>query len=122
MNTNVDELEVLYKKIYEISVQISQLIERKIYSELITFINKKDQLYKEADLLVEKIKESGEDASLLSDICKKINNQERENITALNSIKDEIRNELKKTSQNNKIANAYSGFKTEQGNILDFSE
>lgn len=122
MNTVIDELEVLYKKIYEVSVQIAELIDRKIYTELITFINKKEHLFKEAEILVQKVKDSGSDASSLQELCKKIYEQEQENIAALNAIKDEIRQELSKASKNTKIVNAYSNAELKQGNILDFIE
>ena len=122
MNTDIDELEILYKKIYEISVQISELIDRKIYTELITFINKKRQLFCNADVLVQKIKSSGVDVSSLQDICKKIYKQEQDNMLALNKIKDDLKKELSKTSKSTKILNAYSTAEFKHGNILDFIE
>lgn len=122
MNTVIDELEVLYKKIYEVSIQIAELIDRKIYTELITFISKKEQLFKDADVLVQKVKDSALDTSSLQDICQKIYKQEQENITALNAIKDDIRQELSKASKNTRIVNAYSNVELKQGNILDFIE
>lgn len=122
MNTVIDELEVLYKKIYEVSIQIAELIDRKIYTELITFISKKEQLFKEADVLVQKVKDSGLDTSSLQELCQKIYKQEQENITALNAIKDDIRQELSKASKNTRIVNAYSNVELKQGNILDFIE
>lgn len=122
MSTVINELEVLYKKIYEVSVQIAELIDRKIYTELITFINKKEQLFKKAEILVQKVKDSGLDASALKDICQKIYKQEQENIKALNAIKDDIRQELAKASKNTKIFKAYSNVELKQGNILDFIE
>ena len=45
-------LEMIYNKLYELSVQIGQLIDRKIYSELITFMAKKEKLLKEAEIEV----------------------------------------------------------------------
>ena len=107
MNTDIDELEIIYKKIFQISVQITELIDRKIYSELITFINKKKLLYNDADILVQKVKTKGLDTSPLHDICQKIYNQEQANIVALNQIKEDVRQELTKTSANTKILNAY---------------
>ena len=122
MNTDIDELEIIYKKIFQISVQITELIDRKIYSELITFINKKKLLYNDADILVQKVKTKGLDTSPLHDICQKIYNQEQANIVALNQIKEDVRQELTKTSANTKILNAYLKNDSPKGNILDFIE
>ena len=122
MNTDIDELEIIYKKIFQISVQITELIDRKIYSELITFINKKKLLYNDADILVQKVKTKGLDTSPLHDICQKIYNLEQANIVALNQIKEDVRQELTKTSANTKILNAYLKNDSPKGNILDFIE
>ena len=122
MSLNVDNLEIIYKKIYEISIQIRQLIDRKIYTELVTFINKKEQLFKEAAVLLEKIQENGEDTSRLEELCTMIKNQEQENIMVLTQIRDGIKKELNKTSKNSKLLNAYSHAELKQGNILDYRQ
>lgn len=122
MSTDLDNLELTYKKIYEISVQIAQLIERKIYTELITFLNKKEQLFKEAGKLLEKVNSNGENTSKLEEICTKIQKQEQANIVALTAIRDDIKKELSKASKNTKLISAYSNTELKQGNILDYRQ
>ena len=80
MSKDLDNLELTYKKIAEISCQIAQLVERELYTEIVTYVKKKEQLLKEAQVLVDRIKNTKEDASRLKELCLKINNQEKENI------------------------------------------
>ncbi len=122
MSTDLDNLELTYKKIYEVSVQIAQLIERQIYTELITFLKKKEQLFKEAGVLIEKVNSMKEDTSKLVEICTKIQKQEQANIIALSSIRDDIKKELSKATKNTKLISAYSNTEIKQGNILDYRQ
>jgi len=122
MNTDLANLELIYKKIYEVSVQIAQLIDREIYSELVTFINRKEQLFNEAGELLEKVKSQNLDTSSLVDICTKIHHQEKANLISLNSVKNELKVELNKTSKNAKLISAYSNSELKQGNILDYRQ
>lgn len=122
MSNELNNLEIVYKQIYEISIQIAQLIDRKIYTELITFIKRKEQLYNEAGALLEKVQNNKENTDSLIEICTKIQNQEKSNIIALNEIRDELKKELNKTSKNTKLISAYSNTELKQGNILDYRQ
>lgn len=122
MSTDLNNLELTYKKIYEVSVQIAQLIDRKIYTELITYMKKKEQLFNEAGILLEKVNQNNEDTSSLVPLCTKIQHQEQSNIVALSNVRDELKKELNLTSKNNKIISAYSNTEFQQGNILDYRQ
>ncbi len=122
MSNDLDNLELTYKKIYEVSVQIAQLIDRKIYSELVTYLNRKEQLFKEVEKYLKKVTENNEDTSRLVEICTKIQKQEEANIIALTSVRDDIKKELSKASKNTKLISAYSNTELKQGNILDFRQ
>lgn len=122
MSNELNNLEIVYKQIYEVSIQIAQLIDRKIYTELITFIKRKEQLYNEAGALLEKVQNNKENTDSLIEICTKIQNQEKSNIIALNEIRDELKKELNKTSKNTKLISAYSNTELKQGNILDYRQ
>ncbi len=116
-------LEMIYNKLYELSVQIGQLIDRKIYSELITFMAKKEKLLKEAEIEVKKLQGQEFKSDKLKEICIKYQNQEMANIEALKTIKEDIKQELTKTAQSSKLLNAYSPNKElKQGNILDYRQ
>ena len=122
MSNDLTNLELTYKKIYEVSIQIAQLIDRKIYTELVTYIKKKEQLFLEAGELLEKVKAKNEDTACLVEICTKIQKQEQENIVMLTAVKDDLKKELNKTAQNAKIVSAYSNTELKQGNILDYRQ
>ncbi len=122
MSSDLDNLKMTYNRIYEVSLQIGQLIDRKLYSELVTFMNKKDQLLNEAGVLIEKLREKNENVQSLTEICTKIQQQEQANIIALTSIRDEIKKELTKASKNTKLISAYSNTELKQGNILDYRQ
>lgn len=121
-NQDVSNLKIVYGQLYELSIQIGQLIDRKLYSELVTYLNKKDQLLAQSNELVKKLIDKEVDLSELEEICKKIDEQERANINALTLVRDELKKELNKTSKNTKLVSAYSGAESVQGKILDFRE
>ncbi len=116
-------LEMIYNKLYELSIQIGQLIDRKIYSELITYMAKKEKLLKDAETLVQKLQGQDFDSEKLTEICTKYQKQELANIEALKAIKEEIKQELQKTAKSSKLLNAYAPYKElKQGNILDYRQ
>lgn len=122
MSLNLDNLEITYKQLYEISLQIGQLIERELYTELTSLVEKKEHLLNETESLLKKILDAREDASHLSELCKKIEQQETSNMTALEKVRSEIKAELSKTSADKKITEAYAMEKENNGTILDFRE
>lgn len=122
MSLNLDNLEIVYKRYYEISLQIGELIDRELFEELQPFIRQKAQIFKEASLLVEKIKQTREDASKLAELCKKIQEQEKQNLERLNNIKANIKEELQTTTKTKKLISAYAASEFQKGSILDFSE
>ena len=121
-NPDLNNLKILYGQLYELSIQIGQLIDRELYNELIAYLNKKDQLLAQSNELVKKLVNNSVALSELEEICKKIDEQERANINALTLVRDEIKKELHKTSKNTKLVSAYSGAEAVQGKILDFRE
>lgn len=121
-NQDLNNLKIIYGQLYELSIQIGQLIERELYTELITYLNKKDQLLSKSNELVLKLKEQSVDLSELEEICRKLDEQEKANINSLTLVRDKIKKELNKTSKNTKLVSAYSGAEAVQGKILDFRE
>lgn len=122
MSLDLDNLEITYKAYYEITLQIGDLIARELYQELEPYINKRNQILKKAERLVEKIKTKNEDASRLSELYEKIKSQEAKNVEALTALKSNIKLQLSDTSKNVKLLNAYSHAGEKQGNILDYKE
>lgn len=121
--SDLQNLEMTYSRLYELSVQIGQLIDRKLYSELITFMTKKEKLLKDAEELVQKLQNQKVNIEKLTEICTKYQNQEIANIQALTMIRDDIKKELSKASKDSKLLNAYSANKElKQGNILDYRQ
>ena len=107
---------------YELTIQIGQLIDRKLYNDIVGYMNKKDQLLKDSNSIIERIKATNEDVSCLEPICQKIHDQELANISALTIVKDQLKKEINKTSKTTKMVNAYSSKESVQGSILDFRE
>lgn len=115
-------LEIIYNQMYELTIQIGQLIDRKLYNDIVGYMNKKDQLLKDSNSIIERIKATNEDVSCLEPICQKIHDQELANISALTIVKDQLKKEINKTSKTTKMVNAYSSKESVQGSILDFRE
>lgn len=122
MSLNMDNLEMKYKQLYEISLQIGELIERGLYNEISVYVTKKDNILADVLKLSKKVSENGEDSSYLRPLCLKIEAQEKANLEAMDKIRERIRNELRENTKTQKIVNAYSSSIPESGNILDCSE
>ena len=118
---DIEKLNTVYGQIYEISIMVGQLIDRKQCFNLENFLDAKEELYKEAEELLKKI---GKDADLSEfvDICSKIKEQEAMNISSLSLYRDEIKKEKKDTNKKSKLISAYSNVETKQGNLLDFRQ
>lgn len=120
-SADFEKLNTIYGQIYEISIMIGQLIDRKQCFNLENFLEAKEELYNEAEELLKKI---GKDAdfSEFVDICSKIKEQESMNISALSLYRDEIKKEMRDTNKKSKLISAYSNVETKQGNLLDFRQ
>ena len=118
---DINKLDVVYGQIYEVSIMIGQLIDRKQYYNLDNFLTVKEQLYTEAEQLLKNI---GKDLDLSQfiDICTKIKDQEAINISLLNGIKTELQQEIRKVNKKSKVISAYANVETQQGNLLDFKQ
>ncbi len=122
MSLDLDNLEIIYERYYEISLQIKELIERGLYSELAAFISKKECILQESKAIADKIQQTGEDASRLAELCKKIRNVEKSNLDALIQIRNNLKEELQMVNKNTKLFNAYAISSKKNGNILDIKE
>ena len=122
MSLDLDNLEIIYERYYEISRQIKELIERGLYEEIAAYISKKEMIFQESKPVVQRIQQTGEDASRLTELCKKIHNIEKANIEALSKIKNILKDELSIVNKNTKLAGAYTLSSQKNGIILDFKE
>ena len=122
MSLDLDNLEIIYERYYEISLQIKELIERGLYSELAAFISKKEMILQESKILAGRIQQTGEDAGRLTELCNKIRNIEKANIEALMKIRETLKKELHVVNKNTKLINAYALSGKANGSILDFKE
>ena len=120
-NENFEKLNLVYGQIYELSIMIGQLIDRKQLNGLDNFLDVKEGLYDEAEVI---LKELGENADLSDfvEICDKIREQESMNINLLTSMRDDVQKEINNANKKSKLINAYSSVETKQGNLLDFRE
>ena len=124
MHSKLKKVEELYESLYELSKQIGELLDRKLYSDLVLYLAKKDKFLKEASSIIDSLQSLEElDTTKLKDLAQKYADKERENIQVMMSIKDEIKQELSKTNKDKKLLNAYNMVdNSPKGNILDFWE
>lgn len=118
---NFEKLNILYGQIYEMSIVIGQLIDRKQINDIDNFLEMKENLFKEVEEILKNIGENA-DMSEFVEICTKIREQEALNINFLSVLGQEIKKEINKTNKKSKVVNAYSNVETKQGNLLDFRE
>lgn len=123
MQKKLAKVEDIYSRLYELSKQIAELLEKEIYTELVTYINKKKSLLHEANMIISTIDKDKINTEKLEDIAKKYTQQEKLNLEKISKIKANLKIELNKTTQNSKLLNAYKDDKEYiYGNILDFFE
>lgn len=123
MQKKLAKVEDIYSRLYELSKQIAELLEKEIYTELVTYINKKKSLLHEANMIISTIDKDKINTKKLEDIAKKYTQQEKLNLKKISKIKANLKIELNKTTKNSKLLNAYKDDKEYiYGNILDFFE
>lgn len=122
MNDKISSLKLLYEQLYEISIEIGQLIDRQNYDQLDAYLVVKDNLIAQISILFKEINPEQANLSSLEAVCEKINAQEQANINALTMTKDSIKKELNKANKKTKVANAYNNVETKQGNLLDYRQ
>ena len=123
MQKKLAKVEDIYSRLYELSKQIAELLEKEIYTELVTYINKKKSLLHEANMIISTIDKDKINTEKLEDIAQKYTQQEKLNLEKISKIKANLKIELNKTTKNSKLLNAYKDDKEYiYGNILDFFE
>lgn len=122
MNDKISSLKLLYEQLYEISIEIGQLIDRKNYEQLNAYLTVKDDIIAQISILFQDVNVEQANLSSLESVCEKINTQEQANINALGMIKDSIKKELNKANKKTKVASAYNNVETKQGNLLDYRQ
>lgn len=120
-NEKIEKLGSLYGEIYEISIMIGQLIDRKQYNGIDHFLNIKENLFEEAAKILKEITDTTK-IEQYADICEKIKEQEAMNINLLTQNRDALKQEMSKGTKKAKLANAYNNVETKQGNLLDFRQ
>ena len=101
------QLELLYQKLYALSIEIKENIENKDYNNLLPLINRKDPLISNIQQLKKEL-QSLEIPQELKELEEKINLQELENIQVLEKNKEEVKYELKKLNKDIRLVSAYS--------------
>lgn len=117
----IEKLGSIYGEIYEISIMVGQLIDRKQYGSIDHFLDIKENLFNDADELLKKLGETPE-LSQYAELCEKIKEQEAMNINALVQNRDFLKQEMTKGNKKAKLVNAYNNVETKQGNLLDFRQ
>ena len=120
-NQQIEKLGSIYGEIYEISIMVGQLIDRKQYSGIDHFLDIKEKLFTEAEDIFKNINDISQ-LEQFADICEKIKTQEAMNINLLTQNRDDLKKEMSKGTQKAKIVNAYNTVETKQGNLLDFRQ
>ncbi len=113
-----ENIQMGYKKLYNLSIQISEMIEADNYSEIFVLMELKDKVISELNKYKEDIDKTYRIE--FADIIKKINENEKKNIEILEKRKKETEKLINKASEGNKLLSAYMTYKENKGNILDF--
>lgn len=118
---DIEKLNSVYGEIYEISIMVGQLIDRHQYDGIDHFLDIKENLFNDAEMLLKKIGESPE-LSQFAEICEKIKEQEAMNINLLTQYSNYLKEQISQNNKKAKLVNAYSNIETKQGNLLDFRQ
>ena len=86
MQKKLAKVEDIYSRLYELSKQIAELLEKEIYTELVTYINKKKSLLHEANMIISTIDKDKINTEKLEDIAQKYTQQEKLNLEKISKI------------------------------------
>ena len=114
------QLELIYKKLYAISLEIKEHILNKDYDTILSIIGRKDPLINQLNQ-TKKTLDKENIPDFIKNIETKIQKQELENMQNLEKIRDELKKELSKINQDTKILSAYSQNES-RSSIIDITE
>lgn len=102
------QLELVYEKLYAISLEIKKQIEEKDYNEILSTINKKDMLINQLNQTKKILTNQSEVPDFIKEMESKLNQQELDNMEKLEKARNELKNELNKLNKDIKLVSAYS--------------
>jgi len=121
--TPFEQLKALYHQFFNLAAEIKSMVDASEYNEAISKLQYKDSLIEELVLMKKNIALDDEEQAQISLIENELKAKEKENITLLIRLRDEVSAELKKTNKNLKVNSAYIvGKDNKQGSMIDFSE
>ena len=120
--TQFEQLILLYNQLKNGAVDIKNLIEKEEFDEAITMIQLREPIYLNCKCIRRYLELTKEQESELENILSDIRVLELENIKLLELRKEQVKRELKKTQQNEKIHQAYDFDENQNGHIVNFEE
>lgn len=121
MSIQIEQLILLYKQLYNISLTINELIGKEDYDEIISQEICKAQLVSRITLAKKTIRLSDAENKELEEWKNKIMIQEDDNLHRIGMMKNNVLAQLKAINSQNKVVNKYEHVESVEGSICDYT-
>lgn len=102
------QLKLICEKVYNISLEIADLIEKKAYEEVLPIVSRRDNLSVQLGQMLKSVPNQDELPEDIKELILNIKNKEEKNLEQLVTIKQDLRKQLDQTTKSSKLISAYS--------------
>ena len=120
MSKQFEHLEILYKQILKISLNIKNLVVNDDFDSIVFEESRKSQLISKVAFLKKQVNLDDDERIVIEKIREKILAQEDENLTQLSNLREDVLQKIKAISAKEKVMNKYENTESESGTICDY--
>lgn len=117
-----EQLIMQYNQLLNGAYDIRKMIENEDLDSAITMLKAREELFLSCKCMRKFLDLSVEEEQELNALLDKLRELELENIKLLSTGMDEVRMQLKKAQQNEKILHAYDFDENQKGSIINYTE
>lgn len=121
-NKQFEQLMLQYNQLKNGAEDISRMIENGDYDNALTMLKSREPLFLSCKCIRRYLELTPEQEKELNDLVDKLRDIEVENMRKLSNEMKEVKRELKKAQQNEKIQQAYDFDENKSGSIINYTE
>lgn len=116
------QMELLYEKIYNISMEINRYIETEDYELILPAVNRREQMSVQLSQMLKQLPDKQDYPETIKEYMRKLKTQELKNMENLVEIKNKIKFELDKMNKDSKLLAAYIQNDVIDSKMVDITE
>lgn len=117
-----EQLMMQYQQLKTGADDIFQMINAEEYDDAITMIKSRESVFLNCKCMLKYLELTGEQKKQVDEIVEEIRTLEKRNMDILNKNLNDVRQELKKTQQSEKIQSAYEFDEDKKGSIINIKD